>query len=211
MTLAVRQDQESKSRIEELFSLTGAQIVEVISQGYAGRQNTTSNHPRTYPGLAQWADTVRALRDVTLAKGWDKSDANNFPLSVHPDGSLVIAVQTGDRDTGVATGRPSNRAAKGKNTEEAVFSNEKQIGLFDGIPSLPEMGESDSRVMWVLLYYIAPNEIRFELSLPYKMVGGKIREWSERLVFEPISIDKPLGPLGDDDGTEFDVPVARRS
>ena len=210
METAINTGFENKNRLHSLFGFSDLEIISIISQGYAGRQNTTSNHPRTYPGLAQWADTVRALRDVTLAKGWSKSDANNFPLSLHPNGNIVVAVQTGDVETGVRTGTPSNRAAKGKNTENAVYANEKQIGLFDGIPSLPDQDQLLNQTTWVLLYYVAPNEIRFELSLPSKIVGGKIRQWSERLIFPPITIDMPIGPIGDDDGAEFEVPVERR-
>lgn len=150
--------------------------------------------------ISQWAETVRALRDKTAPLNWSCSDENNFPLCVHPSGNLVIAIYTGDRDTGV-TGfgiNPSNRAAKGTNTEQAVWANQKQLSLFDSLPELPSAEDNNGRIMWVLLYHVAPNEIRFELSLPLKMVGGKIRSWQERLVFPAIPLDQVNIIIGDD-------------
>jgi hypothetical protein len=107
---------------------------------------------------------------------------------------------------------PSNRAAKGTNTEQAIWANQKQLSLFDSPLALPPLAEgNNNRITWVLLYHVAPNEIRFELSLPLKMIGGKIRSWQERLVFPAIPLDQVNIEIGDDDGPEFDVHVERRS
>lgn len=200
----------SQERLQEIFGLTYEALQDVIMQGLLARWSCTKHHPKTYPGLAQWAETVRALRDKTVTLGWTSTDDNNFPLSLHPDNDVVIVVQTGDRETGIATGTPSNRAPKGANTEDAVVINQKQLSLFDTLPELPTLDGNPSKIMWVLLYYVAPNEVRFELSLPLKMVGGKIRSWGERLIFSPIPLDETDINLGDDDGPEFDVPVERR-
>jgi len=197
------------TRLQEIFGLTEDAIQDVIMQGLHARTNCSPHHPRTFPGLAQWAETVRALRGKTAPLGWTYSDDNNFPLSIHPSESLVIVVQTGDRETGTR-GTPSNRAPKGANTEDAVAINMRQMSLFDTIPDFTLNLDGDKPIMWVLLYHVAQNEIRFELSLPLKMVGGKIRSWQERIVFPPITLDQSDIEIGDDDGTEFDVPVERR-
>lgn len=212
MALPVRNEEiEVQSRLQQVFGLGREAIQDVIMQGLLARTNCTGHHPRTFAGLYQWAETVRALRDKTSPLGWSCSDENNFPLCVHPSGNLVIAVQTGDRDTGMAGSNPSNRAAKGTNTEQAVWANQKQLSLFDALPELPSFESGDSQIMWVLLYHVAPNEIRFELSLPLNMIGGKIRSWQERLVFPAIMLDQADVEMGDDDGPEFDVHVERRS
>lgn len=196
------------SRLEAVFGLSEHDVVDVVMQGLLARTGCSSHHPKTFPGLHQWAETVRALRDKTVPMGWGTSDENNFPLSVHPSKKIVIAVQTGDRDTGVSSGNPSNRAPKGANTEGAVFSNQQQLQLFDSIPVLPahEAGGDDS-IMWVLLYHVASDEIRFELSLPMKMVGGKIRSWEERIVFQSVRFDDANIEIGDEDDNDTDIEI----
>lgn len=195
-------------RIQEIFGLTESAIQDVVMEGFQARTGCTAHHPKTYPGLAQWAETVRALRDKTAPLGWTCSDDNNFPLCVHPASNVVIVVQTGDRETGTS-GIPSNRAPKGANTENAVAVNQRQLSFFDSIPDFVMPDEIEKKIMWVLLYHVAPDEIRFELSLPLKMVGGKIRSWQERIVFPAIRTSQSDIELGDDNGTEFDVPVER--
>jgi hypothetical protein len=215
MALPVRNEEiEVQSRLQQVFGLHREIIQDVIMQGLLARTTCTPNHPKTFPGSYQWAETVRALRDKTAPLGWSCSDDNNFPLCVHPSSDLAIAIYTGDSDTGV-TGvgiNPSNRAAKGTNTEQAIWANQKQLSLFDSPLALPPLAEgNNNRITWVLLYHVAPNEIRFELSLPLKMIGGKIRSWQERLVFPAIPLDQVNIEIGDDDGPEFDVHVERRS
>lgn len=205
---------EVKSRLNEVFGLKAGDIQDVIMQGLYGRKACTRHHPRTYPGLAQWADTVRALRDKTSQMGWSSSDDNNFPLCIHPSGNVVIAVHTGDKDAGISANNPSNRAAKGINTEQAIWINQKQLSLFDALPALPEIQSVDGkedRMMWILLYHVTPYEIRFELSLPSNMADGKIRSWHERLVFPAITLDQIDIKIGNDDGQKFDINVERKN
>lgn len=211
MALPVRNEEfEVKSRLTEVFGLDAEHIRDVIMQGVFARRTCTHHHPRTYPGLAQWADTVRALRDKTTPFGWSTSDDNNFPLCIHPSGNVVIAVQTGDEDTGISANNPSNRATKGTNTEQAIWANQKQLSLFDAFPESQPDDNDDKRIMWVLLYHTTPNEIRYELSLPSNIIGGKIRSWQERLVFPAITLDQVDIGIGDDNGQEFDINVERK-
>lgn len=215
MALPVRNEEfEVKSRFNEVFGLEANDIQDIIMQGLYARTNCTSNHPRTFAGLSQWANTVRALRDKTSPAGWTSSDDNNFPLCIHPSNNLVIVVQTGDRDTGISANNPSNRAAKGTNTEQAIWSNQKQLSLFDALPEVMLEAGNDNRIMWVLLYHVTPSEIRFELSLPSKIVGGKIRSWQERLVFPAIVLDKiEIGDDydGNDNRQEFEINIERKN
>ena len=216
MALPVRNEEfEVKSRLNEVFGLEANDIQDIIMQGLYARKECTSNHPRTYAGLAQWANTVRALRDKTAPAGWTSSDDNNFPLCIHPSNNLVIVVQTGDKDTGISANSPSNRAAKGTNTEQAIWANQKQLYLFDALPEVMLEASNDNRIMWVLLYHVTPSEIRFELSLPSKIVGGKIRSWQERLVFPAIVLDQIDIEIGDDDDgndnrQEFEINIERK-
>lgn len=200
------------SRFQALFGMAEEDLVDVVMQGLLARTTCSSHHPKTFPGLYQWAETVRALRDKTVPLGWGTRDHNNFPLSVHPSEKIVIAVQTGDRATGVRSEIPSNRAPKGSTTEGAVFANQQQLRLFDIPPLPPSELRGDDSIMWVLLYHVAVDEIRFELSLPLNMVGGKIRSWEERIVFQSVRFDSANIEIGDehDDNTEIDIDVERR-
>lgn len=206
-----QQNSTEVSRLEELFGLRLDQVQDIIMSGVHARATGTAHHPKTYPGYAQWAETVRALRDVIVPLGWMPTDDNNFPLCTHDERGLSIAVQTGDRETGT-TGIPSNRAPKGASTEQAVAVNVRQLSLFqaEDIPVLPTTTEDSRHIMWILLYHVAQNEVRFELSLPLKMVGGKIRSWQERIIFPAIPLDGIQINFGDDDGPEFDVSVERK-
>lgn len=211
MALSVRnEDVEVKSRLDEVFGLKADHILDVIMQGLSARRSCTPHHPKTYPGLAQWAETVSALRDITSPMGWSHSDDNNFPLCIHPSGNVVIAVQTGDNDTGISESNPSNRAAKGLNTEQAIWTNQKQLSLFDAFPDTSLIDSNENRVMWILLYHVTASEIRFELSLPLNIIGGKIRSWQERLVFPAITLDQIDIEIGDSDGQEFEINVERK-
>lgn len=212
MAFPVRNEEfEVKSRLAEVFGLTADDIEDVIMQGLSARNACTRHHPRTYAGTAQWADTVRALRDKTSPMGWSSSDDNNFPLCIHPSGNVTIVVQTGDKDTGISANNPSNQGAKGTNTEQAIWANQKQLSLFDGLPEIQLVDSNGNRIMWVLLYHVTPSEIRYELSLPSNIVGGKICSWQERLVFPAIAIEQIDIEIGGDDGQEFDINVERKN
>lgn len=196
------------------FGIHDSEIQDIVLQGLHARVGCSPHHPRTFPGLLQWAETVRALRDRTVPNGWSTRDVKNFPLSMHPSGKVAIAVQTGDHDTGVRSGTPSNRTPKGSTTEGAIAVNQQQLGLFDSFLPLPSPEESGNDfVMWVLLYHVSPYELRFELSLPSKMVGGKIRSWQKRFVFQSIRFDELNIDIGDDndDGSDIDIAIERRS
>jgi hypothetical protein len=207
--LKSRTENSDLSRLEELFGLTHTDMQDVIMQGLLTRASATEHHAKTYAGTVQWHETVRAMRDKAVPRGWLVEDKKNCPLVVHPDGKLMIAVQTGDQETGT-DGTPSNRAPKGAVTEHAVVSNYRQLCLFD-MAELPGVDGLEERVLWVLLYHLAPNEIRYELSLPKEMVGGKIKSWQERIVFPSVRLDGiDIEEVDGNDSEDIDVPVERR-
>jgi len=150
------------------------------------------------------------LRDKTVPMGWSSSNDNNFPLCIHPSGSLVITVQTGDNDTGISANIPSNRAPKGTYTEQAIYINQRQFTLFDESPEAYLLIGNEDRIMWVLLYHVTQTEIRYELSLPRLIVGGKICSWQERIVFPAIVFGEIDIESGGGDGQEIDINIERK-
>jgi hypothetical protein len=97
-----------------------------------------------------------------------------------------------------------------RNTEQAIWANQKQFSLFDELPDSSSLDGNENRMTWVLLYHVTNSEIRFELSLPSNIVGGKICSWEERLVFPAITLDQIEIEIGDSDGQEFDINVERK-
>jgi hypothetical protein len=106
---------------------------------------------------------------------------------------------------------PSNRAVKGTNTEQAVWANQKQFSLFEPFDE-KHITSNNQKIMWVLLYHVFQNEVRYELSLPLNIVGGKIRSWQERLVFPAITLEQNYNDIEveEENGQEFDIKVERK-
>ncbi len=198
---------DPQQRAFELFGLQNSDISKIIELGYLACSTCTDHHPKTYRGFMQWGETVRALRDITIPKGWTFSEESNLPISHHPEGQLDIIVQSGDIATGKSGYIASNKAQKGPLTAQAVLSNQYQITLFDliGEQVLNEKIASS----WILLYFVDKDEIRYELSKPKSFSKGKITAWEERIIFSPIQIDQTY-TANAEEGIDFDVPVISR-
>lgn len=152
---------------------------------------TTDNDPVTARGFTFWAKTVRGLRDRLMPSGWTKNVINKcFPLTMHPDGNVAIAVSGGDADTGIEVGRPTTRSTKGKATKDAVHQNQ-QVFEFNGVPRIQK---TKGLATWVLLIHedLDIEEVRLELSLPSKVnKENYVDEWLERIILPSI----PFGDL----------------
>lgn len=180
------------SRLAQL-GLEEAPLAEVIRRGYLQFISCTPNHPPLYPGFSAWATMVCALREYLLP-AWERSDENNYSLVVNADGTLAIAVATGDEDTGRIDGEPSTKSSKGPSTAEAVTSNQTQLELpliFPPIemPARPA-NLAEKRITWILLVHRAMGEVRCELSLPTSMgPDGRVDGWRERIILKSIPTD----------------------
>lgn len=129
-------------------------------------------------------------------------------MSPNRDRAVVTAL--GDKNTGRPDVLPSTKYDKGVMVIEAVDAN-VQLTLFD-LPEPDDEGLPSSVTTWVLLYHIAEDEIRFELSLPVETAGGYISGWRERLIFPPLPRE-PHAHIGDEEenvAPDIDVAVARR-
>lgn len=194
MTIAVRTNAgDVHGRLAEL-GLDESSLVEVVQRGYGVFISCTPNDPPLFPGLAAWAQMVRALREYLIPRGWSRSDENNYPLVINPAGNLAIAVATGDDATGDSGATATTKSSKGPSTVEAVISNQFQLSLdFPPVvlsaPGRPtDAGEQ--RMTWILLVYRGMTEVRCELSLPRSMGGdGRIDSWQERIILGSIPVD----------------------
>ena len=112
--------QEVNKRVEEL-GLDQKELREAVRQGQFAFLNCTENHPPIARGIWAWGETVRALREYLLPKGWRPSEEKNYSRVISPDGRIAIAVCTGDENTGVPNAIPSNKVHKGSSTMEAII------------------------------------------------------------------------------------------
>jgi hypothetical protein len=178
------------SRLADL-GLTEADLSEAITRGGLARSECTPNHPPLHAGFVTWSNTVCALREILLPKGWERSDEGNYSTVIHPTGSFAIAVATGDENTGNPNANPMTKSTKGPSTRNAVAVNNYQASLFpDLIPVLPA-SQSNERLTWLLLVSQTNGKLKSELSLPTSC-EGKVDGWKERLILPDIDLDPTL-------------------
>lgn len=215
MLVVVRQEpNDVDARLKEL-GLQQEHLREPVMQGMLLRSECTDNDPPLFPGYSAWARTVRTLREKVIPLNWSRNDDGGYSLCVNPEGTLAIAVATGDENTGNHREMPLTKSPKGPRTQLAIEINQQQGQLFDDLPGtgISELPNSD-RTTWVLLqhYDQGRKEVRFELSLPMSY-SGKIDGWSERIIFDALPFDSsssipvPMLPNLPD----IDVPLRRRS
>lgn len=209
----VSSQDEVTARLQQL-SLEREPLVEAVNQAHLQRVRLTSNHPSIFPGLEMWGWTVGATRDQLRPLGWVAHEKSNYPLTVHTELNLAVAVASGDSYVGNPLGMPSSRSRKGKNTVYAVEQN-CQFDMFaDLLPEPEELAELSAYETWILLHHTdtVKKEIRIELSRPSGMgKGGKVNFWSERIMLGTISLDDDLIEVALPSGPDIDIEIRRKS
>src|SRR5438445_10432934 len=214
MTVIVRQEPgDLRLRLTEL-GLDANALKETVRRGQLAFISCTANHPPQFPGMAAWAETVRALREYVVPLGWRRSNDNNYALAVDPEGLVAIAVATGNDGTGRADVTPSTNARKGPSTLEAIGVNQLQFGFMDDHPVRPAPASSDGndyRMTWIFLIHRAQNEVRCELSLPSSIgEDGHIDGWRERILLGSIPFDDDLVEIVPPPQPDITIAVRRR-
>jgi hypothetical protein len=194
------------------LSLSVRTLRDAVIAGETARLSCTANMPACFPGMAAWAYTVTALRDILLPHRWTKSDAGNYPLVVHPNGGFAIGVATGNDDTGSRYSVPKTKFPKGPATIEKVVQNGST--LFGEPIWLRRIEPAPEQFTWLLLLGHAADGLRSELSLPNSIgEDGRVDGWSERIILPTFNPNEGNGlpiPLPEP-GPDFDVDVLRRA
>lgn len=190
-------------------------LANAVAAGFLARSFCTPNDAPFFPALAQWAATLRALREGLLPRGWSKSNDGNYCTVIDPLEQHAIAVASGCSNTGVVEPGliPTTKCSKGPSTVSAVYANAELIAdLFPGTLSEPKIDEHAQHVTWLLLFFTNEKEVRSELSLPASMGhDGHIDAWKERIILKAMPLD-PIEAAGVPDfGPEFDFDVKRRA
>jgi hypothetical protein len=199
------------SRLEQL-GLDATPLREAVYQGHLQRTRLTPNHPKIFPGLEMWGWIVGSLREQLRPLGWDRVDVGNFPLTVNETLGLAIAVASGDEGTGNSLACPSNRSRKGRNTVDAIETNQQFDMFAESLPKALE--DSDEHETWVLLHHtdFTRKEIRMELSRPSEIGDdGKISAWTERILIESNSFDGDAIEIEPPSGPDIEIEIRRKA
>jgi hypothetical protein len=185
---------------------------EAVIGGEISRLACTANMPPCYPGIAAWAHTVAALRDLLIPAGWEKSDAGNYPLVVAQDAAFAIGVATGNEDTGNRYAPAKTKFPKGPATIEKVEVNGQT--LFGEPVLVRRIEPTPDQFTWLLLIARFADGVRSELSLPNNIgEDGRVDGWAERIILPTVDPSDGAGlpiPLPEP-GPDFDVDVIRRA
>lgn len=188
-TVVRLQSEEVSQRLAELGVSEDA-LRNAVSRGQLAFANCTENHPRMFPAIAAWAETVAAVRENLAPFGYTRSELKNYSRTIDAVGRLAIAVASGNEETGREEGTPSTKTAKGARTVEAVVINQVQLQLFDDPAPAEPADAEDERVTWLLLMHRARTETRCELSLPVAIgTDMRVNQWRERIILRSIPLD----------------------
>jgi hypothetical protein len=186
---------------------------------WARATTSTGNYPRCYSGLSSWAEIVKKLRDLLLAKGWHKTLHAGLEGVMSPEGSVEILVETGDERTGDETSiiGPTTKYPKGDGIAEAIDNNyllefgNTEIKRNEEIRNQEFHSAEGMSHTWFLLHHTAPNgEIRIELSRPLTIAGGFVNEWAERIILSPIPPAGSTLVVPEDNPVNPEIDVRRR-
>jgi hypothetical protein len=207
-------------RLMQLGGLTSGLLLEAARRGFGAFAACTPHHPRNFPGLAAWAETIRALGDLLVPApfNWARIEDTGQPLVLSPTGAIAITVAGADENTGRAQGAdPRTTSSKGSPTIRAISQNRY---LFPELEedALQRLQKREKRSTWFLLIHrdVVAGEMRCELSKPIAMGEDRhIIGWSERIILDRTDFDSSLVagiPNGDNEPTaEIIVEIKRRA
>jgi hypothetical protein len=212
----ISEPSEVAARLNELDpALVEDLLLEANQRGYEARLGTTVAHAPTGAGTLHWHEFVAAIRLALSERLWLIKNHQNCPLIVSQDRSIAIVVMTGNSETGLPHGNPTNQADKGAVLDEAVQKN-IQYQLFESAAISKMQKGSGGTQLWVLLYHVDMNgkhakEIRTELSLPSSFHKKKIAEWSERIILRSMPTDPTTRTMPVVPSAPIEVVVERKT
>jgi hypothetical protein len=190
------------------LGLTQAILVKAIRQGLIARDNCTDNDARSFPGTADWSRCIRSLREELTPLGWEKDDEDNRPTVVRGDRKVGIAVEIGDENTGNPDLAANLKYHKGEATKRAVNANQGEL-FPDKFPTKEELS-AQGKLTWLLLRRrVDETTVKAELSLPAIMIDGRVAQWAERIILEPIDYDFEFQMGEDSESEPIDIPVRK--
>ncbi len=190
-TTVFRESFDVRRRLAEL-GLQEEWLLLAVQRGYSARVACTLNHPPLYAGISAWAEAVRTLREQLLPNGFKRSDEGNLPFTINDEGTMAIAVATGDEYTGNSDVSPCTKNSRGPRTRNAVEANQYSLNFGDSPVSPEALATIRSRETWILLMHTDTEgrELRCELSRPVNMnEESRVDGWDERIILSVTPLD----------------------
>ncbi|MFF4145974.1 hypothetical protein ACFY0A_32505 [Streptomyces sp. NPDC001698] len=179
-----------KARLEQL-GVTHELFRDALDQATSDARLCTEFDAPAMPGITFWSRTNRYLAEQLTDPDkqnpvWKYTTRDSILRVVHPVGSHAITAVSGAGRVGDLDSRVRSKNPKGRVMAQLVEDNIKYerngqtvIGTRDEIEF---GGELDSMPLWFLLYgRTEDGRLVAELSLPVKMEGKYVNEWSERI------------------------------
>lgn len=176
--------------------------------------------PVTGPGTLGWIEGVSFIRQGMTLRGWMPTDIRNWPLIVSPDRRTGLTLATGDHMTGLKSGpQPTTKNTKGFMVADAARKNGRQIMLnfpIQEIVSRPQRAKPSEApdLVWILLAFATPTELRAELSVPTAIDRRKVVGWGMRLLLPSIPREPSPGVHRSEEEVapvDFEVSITRKS
>ena len=204
------------NRLHDVFGVTREQLIEVVHQGVAGRNECTQHHPSSMAGTRCWGDATKALRDlfVSLGAGWRSDNTDNIPSVINRERRIKIAIQNSDGGTGLEWGHPQPINDKGDGAKRAAFPNER--GFQEMLESTLNDITPGSDGFWNLCIFCGSDMVRAEMLCPILDDDGSFKSYHERIALITDADDNggfrlrrdiPESPDGD---AGFEISVTRK-
>jgi len=191
------------------LGLTSEILKHAILIGEFYRDTCTDNDANCAPGMFAYSRTSRTLREQLRPAGWQKNDDQNRATVISPNGKIAVAVESGDEGTGIPELFPNVKYQKGDATKKAVALNQPSLFPTLRLATTDVYGPSDVQT-WLLLRRRTDDGVFAELSLPAKMLDGRVEFWLERIILGYTPIE-PVIELGDDsESQQIEIPIRRR-
>src|SRR5687767_12952913 len=205
--------QQVRDVLMSVFGVTEEPFMNATTRAWLEFATRTEHDAPGFPGVLLWGHTVRHERaDFVQNYGWALSNAGNFASVVSPNQTLAIAVETGDRFTGLVVGGkvPKTNNRKGVRTMQRLLDNRSllQGSLFDSDEARPRRAalNEEAPLLWIHLIHQSRGDVLGEVSLPIVAnEHGRIVGWKCRIILPrwrggtntPTARRNPMEPVAD--------------
>jgi hypothetical protein len=188
----VHEDAAAVSRLAKL-DLTPQDLTVALRGADTEARKWTKLAPPMMSGMVRWGKTNELLRDRLVQRGWSHDNPKGLPRTISQDREFAIVATTGDSATGLADSNPSTKYAKGVQTVRAIGRNLQLAFDFPGVDMAEALwavaNEEEPLATWLLLYHVAPEQIRAELSLANGIdLRGHVSAWIERIILPVLDL-----------------------
>jgi hypothetical protein len=203
--------EDAPARLAEL-GLSVEALHESIRRGDSARRRVSGGrYPRTYQGVAMWAETLAELRRqlIKLRQGWKIGLSGNYETVYSAERNIGIAVVAANKYTGIdGTKDPKLTRKRGPKTKQRLDRNrilgQMELGLEfskDHVTLPPD----EACTTWFLLVHPTEEKVMLELS-EAESIGddGLVSDWTERILVGPVEASGAVAPISVDDTDDDD-------